>query len=102
MAPMGSTPSKPAALTAANFSATEPLRPMVSYMMALRMGRVGAGSFRTGTVSAARAGRGAAAAAAVARVVARKWRRVSWEGSGFIGLDEVGFAGGGDGWDGDG
>ena len=40
---IGSTPSKPAALTAWNFSSTLPWMPMVAYMIALRSARFFAG-----------------------------------------------------------
>jgi len=39
--PMGSTPSKPAAFIARNRSKTEPFRPIVEYMIALRKLRLG-------------------------------------------------------------
>src|SRR5262245_14103646 len=67
---IGSTPSKPAALTALNFSRTDPLKPMVAYMMAFWSLRFLAGG------SAAAAARGASAAAAAAEAPSfRKLRR---------------------------
>src|SRR5579884_1766381 len=64
---IGSTPSKPAALTARSFSMTEPGKPMVAYMMALCRLRLRAGSAAAAVPSAA--------AAATAPPCLRKSRR---------------------------
>src|SRR5688572_23738107 len=81
MPPMASTPSKPASLTAANFSITEPFTPIMAYMIAFLIARCF-------VFSAAKVGAMAAAPVASA-VVCRNVRRFM--------LDKFGFAGHGDG-----
>src|SRR6185295_1705484 len=66
MPPLGSTPSKPASFIALNFSITDPLKPIVEYMIAFLILRLDA---------AMAAGPAAATTAAVTPAIFRNARR---------------------------